>query len=67
MEAGYFKTQIVPIELKTRKGVEQFTTDEHVRPAATKDDLSEAENGVQEGRHRHRRQQASTTPAPRSC
>jgi len=40
MEAGYFKTQIVPIELKTRKGVEQFTTDEHVRPAATKDDLA---------------------------
>ena len=40
MEAGYFKTQIVPIELKTRKGVEQFTRDEHVRPAATKDDFS---------------------------
>ena len=40
MEAGYFKTQIVSIELKTRKGVEQFTRDEHVRPAATKDDLS---------------------------
>jgi len=40
MEAGYFKTQIVPIELKTRKGVEQFTRDEHVRPAATKDDLA---------------------------
>ena len=40
MEAGYFKTQIVPIELKTRKGVEHFTTDEHVRPTATKDDLA---------------------------
>ena len=40
MEAGYFKSQIVPIELKTRKGVEQFTTDEHVRPAATRDDLA---------------------------
>ena len=40
MEAGYFKTQIVSIELKTRKGVEQFTRDEHVRPAATKDDFS---------------------------
>jgi acetyl-CoA C-acetyltransferase len=39
MQAGYFKPQIVPIELKTRKGVEQFTTDEHVRPAATKEDL----------------------------
>jgi acetyl-CoA C-acetyltransferase len=40
MEAGYFKSQIVPIELKTRKGVEQFTTDEHVRPGATMDDLA---------------------------
>jgi acetyl-CoA C-acetyltransferase len=40
MEAGYFKSQIVPLELKTRKGVEQFVTDEHVRPAATRDDLA---------------------------
>jgi acetyl-CoA C-acetyltransferase len=39
-QAGYFKSQIVPIELKTRKGVEQFTADEHVRPAATIDDLA---------------------------
>ena len=31
IDAGFFKNQIVPIELKTRKGVEQFTTDEHVR------------------------------------
>ena len=31
MDKGYFKPQIVPIELKTRKGVEQFVTDEHVR------------------------------------
>ena len=40
IEAGYFKSQIVPIELKTRKGVEQFTADEHVRPGATMDDLA---------------------------
>ena len=40
IDAGHFKPQIVAIELKTRKGVEQFTTDEHVRPAATKEDLS---------------------------
>ena len=39
IEAGYFKSQIVPIELKTRKGVEQFTADEHVRPGATMEDL----------------------------
>ncbi len=40
MAAGYFKSQIVPIELKTRKGVEQFTTDEHVRAEAKIEDLS---------------------------
>jgi acetyl-CoA C-acetyltransferase len=40
MEAGYFRSQILPLELKTRKGVEQFVTDEHVRPAATRDDLA---------------------------
>src|SRR6185312_5698326 len=39
-EAGYFKSQIAPIELKTRKGVEQFTADEHVRPGATMEDLA---------------------------
>jgi acetyl-CoA C-acetyltransferase len=40
MEAGYFKSQIVPLELKTKKGVEQFTTDEHVRPGAKLDDFA---------------------------
>ena len=39
MEAGLFKSQIVPIELKTRKGVEQFVTDEHVRKDASIADL----------------------------
>jgi acetyl-CoA C-acetyltransferase len=40
MQAGYFKSQILPIELKTRKGVEQFATDEHVRPEAKIEDLA---------------------------
>jgi acetyl-CoA C-acetyltransferase len=40
LEAGHFKSQIVPIELKTRKGVEQFVTDEHVRKDANMADLS---------------------------
>jgi acetyl-CoA C-acetyltransferase len=40
LEKGYFKEQIVPIELKTKKGVEQFTRDEHVRPGATMEDLA---------------------------
>lgn len=32
---GYFKSQILPIEVKTRKGVAVFDTDEHVRGDAT--------------------------------
>jgi acetyl-CoA C-acetyltransferase len=39
LEKGLFKDQIVPIELKTRKGVEQFTTDEHVRKGAKIEDM----------------------------
>ena len=37
--SGFFKSQITPIELKTRKGVEQFVTDEHVRKDASLADL----------------------------
>jgi acetyl-CoA C-acetyltransferase len=40
IESGFFKSQIVPIALKTRKGVEQFTTDEHVRKDAKPEDLA---------------------------
>lgn len=39
LEKGFFKSQIVPIELKTRKGVEQFVADEHVRRDARIEDL----------------------------
>jgi acetyl-CoA C-acetyltransferase len=39
LDKGYFKDQIVPIELKTRKGVEQFTNDEHVRRGAKIEDM----------------------------
>jgi acetyl-CoA C-acetyltransferase len=39
LEQGYFKSQIVPIELKTRKGVEQFALDEHVRKGAKIEDM----------------------------
>lgn len=31
IEQGFFKDQIMPVELKTRKGVTLFDTDEHVR------------------------------------
>jgi acetyl-CoA C-acetyltransferase len=39
LDQGYFKDQIIPIELKTRKGVEQFTTDEHVRKGVKIEDF----------------------------
>jgi len=40
IQQGYFKEQIVPVELKSRKGVEQFTTDEHVRADASMENLA---------------------------
>jgi acetyl-CoA C-acetyltransferase len=40
VEQGYFRGQIVPVELKSRKGVEQFTTDEHVRKDASMDNMA---------------------------
>ena len=40
IESGYFNSQIVPVELKSKKGVEQFTTDEHVRKEASMADLA---------------------------
>jgi len=36
---GYFKEQILPIELKSKKGPVQFDTDEHVRSDVTADGL----------------------------
>jgi acetyl-CoA C-acetyltransferase len=40
MEQGFFESQITSIEIKSRKGVEQFKTDEHVRKDANIADLS---------------------------
>jgi acetyl-CoA C-acetyltransferase len=37
---GRFKEQILPIEVKSRKGPSVFDTDEHVRHGATMDDLA---------------------------
>src|SRR3546814_17701636 len=37
---GRFKSQILPIEVKTRKGVTVFDTDEHVRADASLDDMA---------------------------
>jgi acetyl-CoA C-acetyltransferase len=40
IEAGYFKEQIVPVELQTRKGVTLFDTDEHVKGETTAEVLA---------------------------
>lgn len=40
IENGYFKDQILPIELKTRKGVTLFDTDEHVRGDVTLESMA---------------------------
>jgi acetyl-CoA C-acetyltransferase len=40
IESGYFKDQIVPIELKTKKGVEQYAADEHVRKDVKAEDMA---------------------------
>ncbi|MGO4328442.1 beta-ketothiolase BktB [Cupriavidus sp. 2TAF22] len=40
IRAGYFKDQILPVTLKSRKGDVTFDTDEHVRHDATIDDMT---------------------------
>ena len=40
VQARRFESQIVPVEIKTRKGVEPFTTDEHVRKDAKLEDMA---------------------------
>ncbi|HEX5786193.1 MAG TPA: beta-ketothiolase BktB [Burkholderiaceae bacterium] len=39
-EAGYFKGQIVPVMLKSRKGEVAYDTDEHFRPNCTLEDMA---------------------------
>lgn len=38
--AGHFKSQIVPVEIKSRKGTVQFDTDEHPKAEATMESLA---------------------------
>jgi acetyl-CoA C-acetyltransferase len=38
-QAGYFKDQIMPVILKTRKGEVAYDTDEHFRPGCTMEEL----------------------------
>jgi len=39
-DAGYFKEQIMPVEVPGRKGTVTVDTDEHIRPGVTVDDLA---------------------------
>jgi len=39
-EVGYFKGQIVPVMLKSKKGEVAYATDEHFRPHCTLDDMA---------------------------
>ena len=39
-QAGHFKSQIMPVMLKSRKGEVAYATDEHFRPGCTMDELS---------------------------
>jgi len=39
LDAGHFKSQIVPVEVKSRKGVTLFEIDEHVRRDVTIEDM----------------------------
>jgi len=40
IEAGYFKSQIVPVEIKSRKGTVMFDTDEHPKAGTTLESLA---------------------------
>ncbi len=40
IEKGYFKDQVVPTEIRSKKGVEHLTIDEHVRKDASMADLA---------------------------
>jgi acetyl-CoA acyltransferase 2 len=39
-EAGRFKDEITPVEIKTRKGIELFDRDDHMRPETTMEGLA---------------------------
>ena len=40
LEKGLFTSQIVPVEVKSRKGVEKYATDEHVRKDVKPEDMA---------------------------
>jgi acetyl-CoA C-acetyltransferase len=48
-DAGYFKEQITPVEVRGRKGTVTVDTDEHIRPGVTTDDLARLRPAFAEG------------------
>lgn len=46
---GYFKSQIVPVELKTRKGTVLFDADEHIRSDVTLEGLAKLKPAFNKG------------------
>ncbi|MCH8025644.1 MAG: thiolase family protein [Chloroflexi bacterium] len=49
VEAGKFRDEIVPVEIKTRKGTEVIDTDEHPRADTTKESLAKLRPAFKEG------------------
>lgn len=48
-ESGYFADEITPVTIKSRKGEEKFTRDEHVRPETTIEALGKLRPYFKEG------------------
>ncbi|MBA2560073.1 MAG: acetyl-CoA C-acyltransferase, partial [Propionibacteriales bacterium] len=46
---GHFKDQILPVELKTRKGTTTFDTDEHLRPDVTVEGMAKLRPAFSKG------------------
>ena len=51
IEAGRFEEEVVPVEIKSRKGAVEFKVDEHARPDISLEAFGEAQAGVRQGRH----------------
>lgn len=47
IEAGHFKSQIVPVEIKSRRETVSFDTDEHPKPGTTAESLSKLRTAFQ--------------------
>ena len=55
-KAGKFKDEIVPFEIVSKKGTTVFDADEFIKQGTTRRIACGVAAGLQQGRHRHRRQ-----------